>query len=50
MLAAPLKTIDALEVVCKIVEKGTSINKIKFEKELGTHIERKLFSLRTLLD
>ena len=42
-------TSDALEVVCKIVEKGASINEIKYETELQTYIERKPFGLGTPL-
>ncbi|KAH6643691.1 ankyrin repeat-containing domain protein [Boeremia exigua] len=40
---------DALEVVCKIVEKGAPINEIKYEKELKTYFERKPFGLGTPL-
>ncbi|RMZ72652.1 Ankyrin repeat [Pyrenophora seminiperda CCB06] len=44
------ETSDALEVVCKIVEKGaSSINEIKYETELKTYTERKLFGLGTPL-
>jgi ankyrin repeat protein len=43
------ETSDALEVVCKIVEKGTPINEIKYETELKTYIERKPFGLGTPL-
>lgn len=42
-------TSDALDVVCKIVEKGAPINEIKYETEPETYIERKPFGLGTPL-
>jgi ankyrin repeat protein len=40
---------DALQVVRKIVEKGASVNEIKYKKELKTYNERKPYGLGTPL-
>ncbi|KAJ8106767.1 hypothetical protein OPT61_g9325 [Boeremia exigua] len=40
---------DALDMVCKIVEKGVVINKIKYQTEPETYIERRPFGLGTPL-